>query len=316
MIAKPSTPKVGRPANGAPMSPKPTVAVLGTGIMGSAMAGRLLQAGWEVGVWSRHPDSTTALVAQGATGYVEAADAVAAADVVITMLPTGAATRAVMLQPGVLKALRSGATWVQMGTIGVYATKELSASLDASRTDVTFVDAPVSGSRAPAESGQLLILASGPPEAAGALESVFGTLGRSTMWLGPAGAGSAMKLVLNTWLAFQTEGAAESAALAARFGLRAEDLFAALRGNPLASDYALAKLGRMVEQDYHVDFSLEWASKDLDLVTTESSEAAPVVGAIATRWHDLLGEGWGGADVSAARNGLESTAPRSEGDGR
>ena len=113
-----------------------------------------------------------------------------------------------------------------------------------------------------------------------------------------------MKLVLNTWLAFQAEGAAESAALAEGFGLQPEDLLAALRGNPLASDYALAKLGRMVERDYRVDFSLDWALKDLDLVGAEAPGTAPVASAIADRWRELVRAGWGGSDVSAARNGL------------
>jgi 3-hydroxyisobutyrate dehydrogenase-like beta-hydroxyacid dehydrogenase len=76
---------------------------------------------------------------------------------------------------------------------------------------------------------------------------------------------------------------------------------AALQGNPLASDYALSKLGRMVDQDYHVDFSLDWALKDLDLVGSEAPDSAPVSGCIAERWRDLVNEGWGGSDVSAAR---------------
>jgi 3-hydroxyisobutyrate dehydrogenase-like beta-hydroxyacid dehydrogenase len=86
--------------------------------------------------------------------------------------------------------------------------------------------------------------------------------------------------------------------------MRAEDLLAALQGNPLASDYALAKLGRMAEDDYHVDFSLDWALKDLDLVASEAPDSAPVSSCIADRWRDLVQHGWSGADVSAARHGL------------
>jgi 3-hydroxyisobutyrate dehydrogenase len=290
------------------VSPTLSVAVLGAGIMGGAMAGRLLGSGLDVSVWSRHRSSTADLIARGAASSRDPADTVTQADVVITMLPTAEAIRDVLFQTHVLKALRPDALWAQMGTIGVRPTEQLEKDLHAVRPDVAFVDAPVSGSRGLAEAGQLLILASGPPGAACTLEPVFSALGRSTLWLGPAGAGSQMKLVLNTWLAFQTEGAAESAALADLFGLRAEDLLAALKGNPLASEYALSKLGRMVEGDFHADFSLDWALKDLDLVASEAPDSAPVSGCIAERWRDLVHEGWGGSDVSAARNDLAPSA--------
>jgi 3-hydroxyisobutyrate dehydrogenase len=288
----------------------PQVAVIGAGTMGAAMARRLLGAGMDVRVWSRHPGSTMPLVELGATAFEEASDAARDADVVITMLPTAEATTDVMFDGGVLRAMPSKSMWVQMATIGVEATERLDAKTRTRRSDVAFIDAPVSGSREPAETGRLLILASGPEAASESLEPVFGALGRATLWLGPAGAGSAMKLVLNTWLAFQTEGAAEAAALAERLDVPTSALLDALRDNPLASPYALGKLARMVAQDYHADFALEWALKDLDLVaSTVAAGVAPVAAAIGDRWRGLVREGSGGLDVSAARNGLGPEAP-------
>jgi 3-hydroxyisobutyrate dehydrogenase len=282
----------------------PRVAVIGTGTMGAALAGRLLGSGVEVRVWSRHQSSTAPLVEMGATAYEKAVDAVTA-DVVITMLPTAQATREVMFDGGAVLGMPAESVWVQMATIGIAETARLAAETVASRPDVSFVDAPVSGSRQPAESGELLILASGPDSARRTLGPVFDVLGRATLWLGAAGAGSRLKLVLNTWLAFQTEGAAEAAALAEHLGVPTETLFAALRENPLASPYALAKLARMAEHDYHPDCALDWALKDLDLVAAEAGEGvAPVAGAIATRWRKLVSEGSSGLDVSAARHGL------------
>jgi 3-hydroxyisobutyrate dehydrogenase len=286
------------------------VAVIGAGTMGAAMARRLLGAGMSVQVWSRHPASTMPLVELGATGFEDASDAARDADVVITMLPAADATTEVMVDGQALGAMRPGALWVQMATIGVDATERLRTRAQSLRPDVAFVDAPVSGSRDPAEKGQLLILASGPQRAARSLEPVFGALGRATLWLGPAGAGSALKLVLNTWLAFQAEGAAEAAALAERIGVPDTALFDALRDNPLASPYALSKLSRMVEQDYHPDFSLDWALKDLDLAASAAGTAVvPVASAIANRWRGLVHDGSSGLDVSAARNGLGPEAP-------
>jgi 3-hydroxyisobutyrate dehydrogenase len=284
----------------------PQVAVIGTGTMGAAMARRLLGAGMDVYVWSRHPASTMPLVDEGATAFEKASDAAKDADVVITMLPTVEATAEVMFDGLTLDSMRPSSIWVQMATIGVEATQRLLAATLARRPAVAFVDAPVSGSRDPAEKGQLLILASGPHATAQSLEPVFAALGRATLWLGPAGAGSATKLVLNTWLAFQTEGAAEAAALAEQLGVPDSALVDALRDNPLASPYALGKLTRMLEQEYHADFSLDWALKDLDLVASEGgSGVTPVASAIADRWRRLITSGSSGLDVSAARRGLE-----------
>jgi 3-hydroxyisobutyrate dehydrogenase len=205
--------------------------------------------------------------------------------------------------------MRPNAVWAQMATIGIRATEELATETRRKRPSVTYVDAPVSGSRDPAEKGQLLILASGPTRAAAQLGPVFDQLGRATLWLGPAGSGSRMKLVLNTWLAFQAEGAAEASALAERLQVPTSALFAALRDNPLASPYALSKLTRMVERDYHADFSLGWALKDLDLADTEAGPGVvPVADAIAQRWRGLVEAGSGQLDVSAARQGLGSEA--------
>src|ERR1022692_619659 len=171
------------------------VAVIGSGTMGTAMGARLLASNIEVGAWSRHPETTQRLLDLGATGSAEVTDAVADADVVLTMLPTAEVTAEVMLDAKGIDAMRSGAIWLQMATIGVNGTERLHALARTRRPDVTFVDAPVSGSRGPAESGQLLILASGPESAAAVLEPVFAALGRRTMWLGPVGAASRIKLI-------------------------------------------------------------------------------------------------------------------------
>ena len=285
--------------------PPPRVAVIGTGTMGTAMGRRLLGAGMEVDVWSRHASSTEPLVSAGATAHDQAVEAVRGADVVLTMLPNAEITTQVMVDGRVLDALSPDSVWVQMATIGAGATGRLGAESSARRPDVTFVDAPVSGSRVPAEEGQLLILASGPPDAAPRLEPIFDVLGRATLWLGPAGAGSRMKLVLNTWLAFQVEGAAEVASLAGHLGVPADRLLEALQGNALASPYALAKLTKMVAQDDRADFSLDLALKDLDLATGEAGPGvAPLASAIAERWRGLVRTGSSGLDVSAARHGF------------
>ena len=277
--------------------------------MGTAMAQRLLDRGFPVDVWDRAAGPSAALAERGATAHPEAAQAVAGAQVVLTMLATGDAVTDVMLHAGTVDALRPGAVWAQMGTIGLEATERLIAEVVHRRPDVAFVDAPVSGSREPARSGRLLILASGPDGAQSSLEPVFGALGQRTLWLGPAGTGSRLKLVLNTWLAFEIEAAAEASALAAGLGVPQNALVEAVTGGPLASAAAMTKLAKMESGDYSADFSLEWALKDLDLAMAAAGAAVvPVAGAIAERWRRLVAQGQGRLDIAAARLGLDAGA--------
>jgi 3-hydroxyisobutyrate dehydrogenase len=297
------------------MTPRPRVAVLGIGTMGAAMARRLLAAGFAVDVWDRTPDAVDRLADEGATAHTDVRAAVAGADVVLTMLPTGGVVTDMMLSARTLDAMRFGAVWAQMGTIGAGATDRLGAEVLARRPDIRFVDAPVSGSRAPAEAGQLLILASGPDGVEETLAPVFAVLGSRTLWLGAAGSGSRMKLVLNTWLAFQMEGAAECAALADGLGVTHSALVEALAGGPLASGLALAKLAKIDSGDHRADFSLQWALKDLDLAGDAVDEhVIPIASAIADRWRLLVDQGLGHLDISAARLGLSPGGQRDSGE--
>jgi 3-hydroxyisobutyrate dehydrogenase len=284
---------------------KSSVTVIGTGTMGSAVARRMLSVGTAVNIWNRSPGPALALADLGAVAFDDPGEAAAKATVVITFLPSAETVRSVMLGRGVVDAMAPQAAWAQMGTIGVEATEQLDAEVRARRPDVGFVDAPVSGSRGPAESGQLVVLASGPEPAQANVGPVFDAIGRRTLWLGPAGMGSRMKLVLNTWLAFEVEAAAEAAALATRLGIAPEVLGDAMVGSPLASNLAVAKLEKIRSGDYSADFSLAWELKDLDLMRASAGpDPAPIAGAIAERWRTLVDHGYGDLDVSAARLGL------------
>jgi 3-hydroxyisobutyrate dehydrogenase len=273
--------------------------------MGAGMAQRMLDLGFPVDVWNRTPAPTVALAERGATVRATAIEAVARAEVAVTMLPNGDAVSDVMLREGTLEALPPNATWAQMGTIGVEATERMAAEVARRRPDVVFVDAPVSGSRQPARNGRLLILASGPAPSHDAVDALFAALGQRTLWVGAAGTASRLKLVLNAWLAFEIEAAAEVSALAERLGVPFTVLTDAVIGGPLASAAALTKLAKMEAGDYTADFSLQWALKDLDLALAASgAETTPVVMAIAERWRRLVGQGDGHLDISAARLGL------------
>jgi 3-hydroxyisobutyrate dehydrogenase len=273
--------------------------------MGAGMAERLLERGFGVEVWNRTPGPAAELAAHGAMAHATAAAAVSEADVVITMVPNETALDEVMLSGGALQALRPQTTWAQMGTIGIEAAERLATEVGRRRPDVHFVDAPVSGTRQPARTGRLVVYASGPDEARATLTPVFDALGERTLWLGKAGAGSRMKLVINTLLAFEIEAVAEMRAISTRLDVPYDTLSDALNGSALASAFEMTKLARMEQGDDSPDFPLEWALKDLDLVLhSAGAGAALVTASIAERWRELVARGYGRLDVSAARMGL------------
>jgi 3-hydroxyisobutyrate dehydrogenase len=277
------------------------VAVIGTGIMGAAMAGNLIAAGLPTTVWDRSPDATAPLADAGARVAASARDAAREAQVVITMLPTADVVTSVMFGDGVAGALADGAVWAQMGTIGVTATAEAAARLAQLRHGALFVDAPVSGSKGPAQAGQLLILASGPEQARPIVEPVFSVVGRKAVWLGPAGQGSRMKLAVNAYMSTLIEGVAEALELAGRLGIDADQLADAIEGGPLDAPIAEAKLHKMERGDFAPEFPLQWALKDVDLaIAIAGLNPPPLLVALSRQWHAAVDAGHGRQDVSAA----------------
>ena len=289
-----------------------TVAVIGAGIMGSAMTRNLVAAGLNTRVWDGSPAATTPLAAAGAVVAPSAREAVRDAAVVITMLPTADAVESVIFDGGVADAFADGCVWAQMGTIGVEATRRIRDRLAAQRPGVMFVDAPVSGSKGPAEQGQLLILASGPAAAADRINPVFDILGRKTVWLGEAGKGSLVKLVVNTYMSILIEGVAETMELADRLGIGHQELAECIEGGPLDAPIADAKLHKMDRGDFAAEFPLEWALKDVDLaISAAGDETPPLLAALSGQWHAAVAAGHGRQDISAARLALAGRSPAS-----
>jgi len=286
------------------------VAVIGAGIMGSAMARNLAAAGLATRVWDRTASATGPLADAGAVVAASAQDAVRDASVVITMLPTADAVESVMFDGRVAEAFADGCVWAQMGTIGVEATLRIRDRLAARRPGVMFVDAPVSGSKGPAEQGQLLILASGPEAAADQVSPVFDVIGRKTVWLGEAGRGSQVKLVVNAYLSILIEGVAETMELADRLGIGHQQLAEVIEGGPLDAPLADAKFHKMDRGDFAAEFPLEWALKDVDLVIDAAGgQALPLLAALSGQWHAAVAAGYGRQDISAARLALVSPSP-------
>ena len=236
------------------------VAVLGAGTMGAGMVRSLRRAGLPVRVWNRDGAKARALTGVGAQACDSPAAAADGADVVITMLhDADAVTEAIRrASPG------PATVWLQTSTVGLDGAERTIAV--ARELGLELLDCPVLGTRKPAEEGALVLLASGSETARVRLDPVFEALGRRTLWLGEAGAGSRLKLVCNAWVFALTAGVAQSVALARGLGVDPQDFFRAIDGGPLDVPYAHVKGAAMLAGDYPVSFALSGAMKDNHLI--------------------------------------------------
>jgi 3-hydroxyisobutyrate dehydrogenase len=238
------------------------VGLLGVGLMGSAMAHRLLDRGIAVSAWDRDSEQLRGLEGRGGEPAKAPGEVLSGAAVVITMLPTAAVVLDVV-EP-LLEGWPEGTVWLQMSSVGAAEADQLTRV--AEEHGVTLVDAPVSGSTHPAEEGELTILASGPDSARTAVEPIFDALASRVLWVGEAGMGSRLKLAANHWMISMVTALAESMQLCRAMGLDQQQFLALLDGGPLGSVYAMQKLDEMRRHEYPAGFPVRLALKDLELV--------------------------------------------------
>ncbi|MGO4230952.1 NAD(P)-dependent oxidoreductase [Arthrobacter sp. YAF34] len=254
------------------MDTKLTVAVLGTGIMGAAMARNLLRAGLAVKVWNRDRAKSAPLASAGAQVALSPAEAVAGADVVLTMLYDAAAVTEVIRQaaPGV----RPGTAWVQSTTVGVHDAPAL-ADL-AGEVGLDLVEAPVSGTREPAEAGQLLVIAAAPEAVRERVAPVLDAIGARTVWTGQdpaAGTAARLKLVVNSWVIAASNAAGEVLALAGALGVEPQQFFNLINGGGLDLPFLRAKAALILDDRLEpASFAVDTSLKDAHLILDAARE--------------------------------------------
>jgi 3-hydroxyisobutyrate dehydrogenase len=288
------------------------IAFLGTGTMGLPMAGNLLKAGFTVRAWNRSTERAQPLKERGAEIFEDPHEAADGCDLVVTMLSDADAV--LETAERALEGLAETVIWLQMSTIGIEGI-ERCAEL-AERVGVLLVDAPVLGTREPAERGELVILASGPEDGAlrglessagaellGALGAVFDALGSRTLWLGDAGAGTKCKVVINSWIVGVVGVLAETITLAEALGIDPRRFFDAVEGGALDLPYARMKGKEMIEKSFGSPaFRLALSRKDADLVLDAAQRGdldVPVMRAVAERLHRAEEAGHGDDDMAA-----------------
>ncbi|WP_127359794.1 NAD(P)-dependent oxidoreductase [Actinacidiphila soli] len=279
-----------------------SVSVLGTGIMGAAMARNLARAGLDVRVWNRTKSKAEPLAADGITVADTPAEAVAGASVVLTMVYDGSAALDAIRQaaPG----LGAGTVWVQSTTVGVDSVAELAALAD--HLGLRMVDAPVLGTKQPAENGQLIILAAGPAELRDAAAPVLDAIGRRTLWVGDdaaSGAATRLKLVANSWVIAATNGTAEALALANGLGVDFQHFLDAIEGGPLDMPYLRTKASAVLSGNLEPNFAVKTAAKDARLIVEAGQRAGvrlDVAAAGAERLRRAADLGHGDEDMAAS----------------
>lgn len=276
----------------------PSVALLGTGIMGAGMGRSMLRAGLPLTVWNRTRRKTEALAADGASVAATPADAVRDAQVIVTMLADAAAVADAMAAAAA--GLRRGQVWAQTSTVGVAGLEALTRF--AGEHGLIFVDAPVLGTRQPAELGALIVFAAGPDEARPFVEPVFDAISQNTRWIGRAGQATRLKLVANSWVLTVTTGTAEALALARGLGIDPRLFLDAVAGGPLDCGYLQTKARAILDGDFSANFTVEMAGKDARLVA-EAAETAGVrldiAPAVAARFQRAADLGHATRDMAA-----------------
>jgi 3-hydroxyisobutyrate dehydrogenase len=218
---------------------------------------------------------------------------------VVTMLTDGRAVEEVMREA--LERMPDGAVWVQMSTVGIEAIEQLARL--AGERGVAFVDAPVLGTKQPAEQGQLIVLASGPAEARERAGPVFDAVGAKTLDLGEAGEGTRLKLVINTWIVALMGGLAETIAFAESIGVDPKRFLETIDGAPMGTPYAQLKGAAMVEREFPPAFALAGARKDARLVVEAAERAgleATLTRTIGELFDVAIEKGHGDEDMAAA----------------
>lgn len=277
-----------------------TVAVLGTGNMGSEVARRLLDAETDLRVWDRTREKAEPLGDAGATVSDSPADAVDGAGFVITILSEADVVEEVLTgDNGALEAMGDDTVWLQMTTVGV----EIDRLAELARErGVTLVDAPMLNMRAAGDEGELLVLAAGPEDVRDRCQPILDAIGSGTRWVGEAGAASRLKLVLTSWLLGLAEALAETTALAEALEVEPDRFLEMIEGSPIGVPYAQTKGEQMMKREFLGAFPVRLAFNEARLIVDAGERhdldlalAHVVAGQLAV----IYGKGYGEEDVAA-----------------
>ncbi|BDZ48063.1 3-hydroxyisobutyrate dehydrogenase [Frondihabitans sucicola] len=275
------------------------VAVLGLGIMGQGVARTLIREGFDVTVWNRSADKATPFADEGAAVAETPAEAVTDAEVILSIVFDADSVLSVLSEAA--GSVSGEAVWVQASTIGLDGTARVVKAAESA--GVPLIEAMMLGTKAPAETGKLVMLAAGDTALIEKAAPVLDAIGQKTVNTGSrVGNGSALKLAANAWIASITAATAQSLALAQALGLEGELFLEAIDGGASDTPYAHQKGGNMLAGTFEPAFALDGLRKDIGLIADAALGAGVdgrLLGALADVYADASSSGHGGDDISA-----------------
>jgi len=286
---------------------KPNVALIGLGIMGSGMAGRLLTSGFPLTIYNRNREKTVSFEKAGAFVAASPREAASRAQIILSMVADDSASRSVWLgEDGALAGAAQDSVLIESSTLSVAWVKELHAA--ATRHGCRFLDAPVTGTKPHAASGELLFLVGGSGDTLNAAKPIFAVLGRDIMHLGPVGSGALMKLINNFLCGVEAASFAEGLALIDAGGLDRNKAVSILTGGAPGSGIMKRMSERVAAEDFTPNFNLRWMAKDLSYALHTGSESGvqmQTAGAALAVFERAIEQGLGDEDFSAVAKAAE-----------
>ena len=280
---------------------KPSVAILGLGIMGSGMGARLLSANFPLAVYNRNREKCAPLSAAGAFVAATPRDAALRAQIILSMVADDNASGDVWLgERGALNGAEPGSILIESSTLSVDWVKKLAAK--AAEKGCKFLDAPVTGTKPHAASGELLFLVGGAAEVIEEARPVLSVLGRDVIPLGPIGSGATMKLVNNLLCGVQAASFAEALSLIDAAGLDRGKAISILTGGAPGSGILKRMAEREAMNDFTAVFALQWMAKDIAYAIDAASGdgvSLPLSTAALSVFRQAMAMGYGGEDFAA-----------------
>ncbi len=278
------------------------VGFIGLGIMGSRMAKNLAEAGYELLLYNRTKEKAGDLLKKKNVSWKESPDQLAEeVDILFTMLSTPTVVEQLAVgEEGFLKRLKSEAIWVDSSTVNPSFTKKM-ASIS-KKYGIQFLDAPVAGSKEPAEKGELIFLVGGDTELVNKCAPFFDTMGKKYIHVGENGKGTSLKMVFNLLLGQAMNAFSEGMALGESLGIDKDTLFNTLLGSPVVAPFITTKREKMDQKNYDPEFPLKWLQKDLQLASETAYEqevALPAVNVIKEIYAQAKNSGYADEDFSA-----------------
>lgn len=277
------------------------IGFIGLGIMGSRMAANLVKSGYQLTVYNRTKQKAADLLSNGAIWAESPKEVAVNSEITITMLSTPEIVKEVVTgNQGFLSFFKDNSLWINCSTVNPSFAREMDTQ--AKQLGIRYLDAPVAGTKAPAENGELLFLIGGDQSSINEAAPLFNVMGKKTLHLGKVGGGSSMKMLINQLLGQSMVAFAEAMVMGEAMGLEKDTLFNVLLNTPVVAPVMSVIRSKLENSDYEANFPLKWIQKDLHLSSISAYEqniATPNLNVTKEIFAQAKQQGYGDLDFTS-----------------